>query len=1263
MSDQNLFGPVSGRVTGVAIDPTDVTGNTVYVAAASGGVWKSTNATTVPATGVAWTPLTDQQASLVNGAVSVNSDGSVVLVGTGEPDSAIDSYYGVGVLRSTDHGATWTLIPAADSGTNPFAGLGFSKFAWDSSAPNTVVAASGTTTQGFDDGDITSTTNRGLYYSNNSGQTWAFQIPQDSGVAISPASISATDVVYNAAAGKYFAAIRYHGLYSSANGQNWTRLANQPNPTSLNPANCPAQIPPAGSNCPIYRGQLSVVPGREEMYFWFVSIGTQNGEEDVVDQGIWRSLDGGNSWAQVDETGITNCGDPGNNGCGVDQGYYNLEIAALPDGPATDLYAGAVNLFKCELTANGTTCSTLDNNYPNQWINLTHVYGCSSIASVHPDEHGLDFMLVGGKAVMYFGNDGGIYRTLDGFTKLLSGTCGVPNGFDNLNASTVQNGTIGSLTQFISFSLDPTDQNTVLGGAQGNGSPATSSATGGPEWSTVNGGDGGYNAINASPDWPPMEWYTSNPYVNIYACPNGIHCTTDNFSLTVGSEEVGGDSGAFYTSYILDPQDPNQIIVGTCRVWSGAPTVPPSSLSALSFDFDTLGSNTCTGEEINLVRGLDAGGPQNNFVSTTVYATTEGTGPNATSPSGGEVWVTTNAGITPMSQITGSINPLNYTISSAAVDLSDTTGATAYVGIMGFLGTGTHIWKTTNDGATWSPFGSLASGLPDAPVNALLVDAQSHNLYAGTDVGVFVTSTTATAWNEVGAPSQPGASGYLPNVPVSAIRLFNYGGTKKLRVSTYGRGLWEFVLSPDFSIVISNPSQTAYPGQTATFNGTLTAFNGYARTVNLSCVGAVPGPCTFIPSSSLVPTAVGTPFTVNVESAAAGTFNFGIQATDGTLTHTEAVSLTVATDISWTDTGNSSATVEAGGNATYDFSAAPLGGTTFSSAVTFACANLPALTGCTFSPVSIAAGAGTTPVTLTISTIGPYSGDAIRQGRHAALRESYQPPTSARPGGFGAARWWLLTFPIVGILFAGFARRRPDKRFLVAGSCIALAWALLLISCGGALGGGGGGTQPVTITPSSATVPINGTQQFTANQNVTWDVSGTGNGSISGNGLYTAPSTVPNPATVTVTATSAVQGTTPGSATVTITNPQVTVSVSPFSANLYANQPGNTWAASATQQQFSATVNNAGSQTVTWAVTGGDTNGTIDANGLYSTPAVAPNPATVTVTATSTLAASAGSATVNIQTATTVGTYSNIQVTATATGGTPHEDAVSLTVQ
>jgi len=100
-----------------------------------------------------------------------------------------------------------------------------------------------------------------------------------------------------------------------------------------------------------------------------------------------------------------------------------------------------------------------------------------------------------------------------------------------------------------------------------------------------------------------------------------------------------------------------------------------------------------------------------------------------------------------MTEVTGAINPSNYTISSVAMDTSDATGATAYVGIMGF--NVSHVFKTTNAGATWIDWsGSGSSALPDAPVNALLVDSSvtPSQIYAGTDVGVFVSSTVGASW-------------------------------------------------------------------------------------------------------------------------------------------------------------------------------------------------------------------------------------------------------------------------------------------------------------------------------------------------------------------------------------------------------------------------------------------------------------------------------------------------------------------------------------
>jgi len=151
----------------------------------------------------------------------------------------------------------------------------------------------------------------------------------------------------------------------------------------------------------MYRGEFAVVPSRNEMYVWYVDASDH-------DQGIWQTMDGGTTWTQLSDTGITNCGDI-SGGCGTSQGSYNLELAAVPDGTATDLYAGAINIYKCTLTSLSHTCRGTGSN---TFLNLTHAYGCppdfGSIAHVHPDQHDLDFMVVNGKAILYVANDGGI---------------------------------------------------------------------------------------------------------------------------------------------------------------------------------------------------------------------------------------------------------------------------------------------------------------------------------------------------------------------------------------------------------------------------------------------------------------------------------------------------------------------------------------------------------------------------------------------------------------------------------------------------------------------------------------------------------------------------------------------------------------------------------------------------------------------------------------------------------------------------------------
>src|SRR5438093_1886175 len=225
---QQDYGWVSGRAIAVAVDPADATGNTVYIGGAYGGIWKSTNAGPLSPnpTNVSWSPLIDNQATLAVGSIAVqpgNTDPtkSVILVGTGETNSSMYSYYGLGILRSADAGNTWTLITQDSSGTHPFAGLGFSKIAFSTANPSLVVAAAAGASQGVIDGlENPVSANRGIYYSNNGGVSWSYASINDVGTVIQPNS--ATSVIYNAGAGKFFAAIRFHGFYSLSDGGNWS---------------------------------------------------------------------------------------------------------------------------------------------------------------------------------------------------------------------------------------------------------------------------------------------------------------------------------------------------------------------------------------------------------------------------------------------------------------------------------------------------------------------------------------------------------------------------------------------------------------------------------------------------------------------------------------------------------------------------------------------------------------------------------------------------------------------------------------------------------------------------------------------------------------------------------------------------------------------------------------------------------------------------------------------------------------------------------
>ena len=142
----------TGRMTSIAV--ADVAGQrSIYVGAATGGVWKSSNR------GLTWRPIFEHEATAIIGDVAVApSNPAIVWVGTGESNLFRASLSGTGVYKSIDAGRTWRHMGLTDTGT-------IGRILVHPTNPNIVyVAASGR--------EWTPNDMRGVFKTTDGGNTW-----------------------------------------------------------------------------------------------------------------------------------------------------------------------------------------------------------------------------------------------------------------------------------------------------------------------------------------------------------------------------------------------------------------------------------------------------------------------------------------------------------------------------------------------------------------------------------------------------------------------------------------------------------------------------------------------------------------------------------------------------------------------------------------------------------------------------------------------------------------------------------------------------------------------------------------------------------------------------------------------------------------------------------------------------------------------------------------------------------------------------------
>jgi hypothetical protein len=829
------FGLVTGRIAALALDPSDATGNRLYVGTTGGGVWMANNAAVSATSSIVFAPLTDNVAALggaVDASISIGAltvqpgETGVILAGTGDPNDILDSYYGAGILRSTDGGNTWSLIQmTADkedglsSEDSDFAGNGFAGFAWSTLNPQVVVAAVSQAYESQDvDANVVNASYAGLYYSSDSGATWHMAtITDGSGYDVqgpldmvpSPHGNAATAVVWNPVRQLFIAAVRFHGYYQSPDGVTWTRMAAQPGP-GLTAQMCPSNIGSTGSiACPIYRGALAVNPETGDTFAWTVDLNNQ-------DQGLWQdpcAVSGGSctnpavTFAKQWSTSALQTSTLEGPVTILD-GDYNLALAAVPSQQDTLVLAGANDLWKCSL-AMGCV-----------WRNTTNSTTCMS-AQVGEFQHALAWSAANPLEIL-LGNDSGLWRSMDAIAET-GAACSATDAthFQNLN------GSLGSLAEVVSMSPVFMSPYSLMAGLGVNGTAGVKSAAATAVWPQILAGYGGPVAVDPTDS---SNWYVNNESgVSIYLCAQTAPCTPAAFGQrpVVTDADVGGDGDAMPVPapFLVDPLDPSQLLIGTCRVWRGPANNSSgwSAANAISPILDSGATGTsCNGDA--LIRSM-AAAPLTSG-GEIVYLGMYGSANNGANlpghilsaivnPSSSATPTWTDLTLNPVLNDAHTLNYYDLDVSSVTIDPHAPN--TVYVTVEGMENPQQEIqvvYRSTNGGATWT---DITANLPSAPANSLAVDPQNANtVYVATDQGVYFTTEVANCtqilsncWSAFGAG--------LPAAPAVGLSAASAGAsTPVLVAATYGRGIWQTALwsaGTALTTAAASPASFAFPSQ------------------------------------------------------------------------------------------------------------------------------------------------------------------------------------------------------------------------------------------------------------------------------------------------------------------------------------------------------------------------------------------------------------------------------------------------------------------
>jgi Bacterial Ig domain/Secretion system C-terminal sorting domain len=381
-----------------------------------------------------------------------------------------------------------------------------------------------------------------------------------------------------------------------------------------------------------------------------------------------------------------------------------------------------------------------------------------------------------------------------------------------------------SIAQMYGFGQSMTNPNLIVSGHQDNGTNLMTSPS---QWSQVFGGDGMKCFIDRTND---NTIFASVYYGNIFRSTNrGVTFTALPAIQT----------GDWVTPWLQDPISANILYAGGTDVYK-------------SVNAGTSWTTVSNFGNTEPIAALDVARPNNQII--VAAKGSFAVGRRVYTP---YVYKSSNGGTT-WTNITGSNFPTNASIIGIHIDVNNANRI--YVGFASY--TGNSVYISNNGGTTWTNY---AAGLPSIPANCFVTTSGNADgeTFVGTDLGVYRRTNSMSAWEPF--------SHNLPSASVTEMQI--YYPTSQLRISTFGRGIWQTALPGHNSLPVvrlTTPTTGQNFTSPANINLAATATDADGRIVRVE----------FYQGNTRLATDTSAPYTTTWSNVTVGNYELTAKAVD-----------------------------------------------------------------------------------------------------------------------------------------------------------------------------------------------------------------------------------------------------------------------------------------------------------------------------------------------------------------------------------------------